>query len=105
MRLYKKLTYSLAFAIIVLAASMFFDFIPCQTAPVIPNPEFAWKLCSQNPDSAFLLGVVTKYWAYTSSLRESYTITLVVSFILAFAILTLLTKKHPSPQKQSKDKE
>jgi hypothetical protein len=93
MRFHQKLATALIFSIVILTLSMFASFIPCETAPVIPHPEYTWKFCSQNPDSANLLGIQKKYFGYTSSLTESYIITLILSFILALLLLTLLMPK------------
>lgn len=95
MKTYKKVAYSILFAFIVFFASLYLKFIPCQTAPVIPSPQYTWQLCSLNPDSNLLLGVSTKYLSYTSSIRTTYLIVMAISFILAFLVLSIATQhKH-----------
>jgi len=90
MRVTKRIFYSIVFAVIVLFVSMFAEIIPCQTAPVIPNPEYSWKFCNLNPDSNLIVGVKKMYFGYTESLAQSYLITIILSFILAMGVLHLL---------------
>lgn len=86
MRLYKRVAYSLSFAIIILFSSMILSIVPCKTAPVIPNPSFKWGFCSLNPDN-LLLGQARLYFGFASKITEAYIITLLVSFILSILFL------------------
>ena len=92
MRFYKKIVYSLVFALILFFSSMALDIIPCQTAPVIPNPDYTWTFCNLNPDSQMLLGVSKLYFGFTPSLSMAYLAVLVVSFMFALVILHFITR-------------
>jgi len=96
MRLHKRLTYAFVFALIVFFVSMFVNIIPCQTAPVIPNPHYTWNFCNLNPDSNKVIGISRLYLGSTSSLAQTYIMVLVISFILALTVLhfTAKTKKQ-----------
>jgi hypothetical protein len=91
MRPGSKLIFAVIAALAVLMVSLFVQIIPCQTAPQIPNPQYKWGMCTQNPDYSPVLDV--KYFAYTSSLSESYIITLVLSFVLVFLILSVFFRR------------
>lgn len=93
MRATKKLVLAVFLAFAVLALSLYFEFIPCQTAPMTVNPQYQWKFCSQNPD-VNQGNIERKYFGYTSSLTESYSITLILSFIAALLLISLITKSH-----------
>ena len=92
--MYKKVAYSVIFALIVFFIAMFANIIPCQTAPVIPNPQYSWALCNINPDSASVVGVSRLYLGYTSSLTQTYLMVLIISFVAALIVLTLTTKRR-----------
>jgi hypothetical protein len=88
----KKATYSLVFALAILFLAMFAKVIPCQTAPSVPNPDFSWDFCSLNPDTNNQQGVERLFFGSSDSMRQSYFITLVISFAIAFIALQFLTK-------------
>jgi len=92
MNIQKKVAYSLIATIFILVLSMFLNIIPCQKAPVIPNPVYTWDFCDLNPDSN-LLGIQKKYFGYTSSLRDSYIILSTTIFIISMLILYLITRR------------
>ncbi len=92
MRLQKRVIYSLVFALAIFFISMFAKFIPCQTAPVIPNPEYKWTVCNLNPDTP-TLGITRLYFGYTPNLTESYFLALLLSFLIAMIVLHFLRDK------------
>ena len=73
----KKISFSITIALAVFFLSMFFDVIPCQTAPNVPNPQYSWTTCNLNPDIS-KTGIQRKYFGYTTSIRESYILSLVI---------------------------
>lgn len=93
MRLHKKFSYSFTFALVVFFLSMIFTFIPCKTAPVVPNPQYVWKLCNLNPDSKTVLGITTRYFGFTDSITYSYIAIIVICFVLAFLVLHFVPYK------------
>ncbi len=92
MRLQKKVTYSIIFALVILFLSMFLKLIPCQTAPDIPGPQYNWKLCTLNPDSEIQIGIKKLYFGFSSSLTETYFITLFISFFIAVVFLHFIAR-------------
>lgn len=93
MNLTKRVVISLVVALIFFFLSMGLNLIPCQTAPVVPNPTYKWTFCSLNPDSACLLGATKLYFGYTQSLTEAYIISIVLVFLITFAVLYLTRKR------------
>ena len=91
MRFQKRVLCSVVFALVLLFASIFIKIIPCQTAPIVPNPTYQWTVCNLNPDSN-TAGIVRMYLGYTSSIRESYLIILVISFLLAMLVLHFIAR-------------
>tara|TARA_Y100000310_G_C20596674_1_gene770873 strand:+ start:234 stop:527 length:294 start_codon:yes stop_codon:yes gene_type:complete len=92
MKLVKRLTYSVVFAILIFFISMFIPFIPCQTAPLVPNPIYQWTTCALNPDSINLVGVLRLYFGYTTSITEAYFILIIISFVAAMLVLHFVAK-------------
>jgi hypothetical protein len=93
MKVQNKLIFSAAIAIILLLLSLFFSFIPCQTAPIVPNPQYTWKLCTLNPDSVNLPGIQKIYFGYATQLSTTYAIILISGFILGMLVLSLLPSR------------
>ncbi len=93
MRFHKKIEYSLIFAFIIFGLALFVKFIPCQTSPAVPNPQYTWTVCDLNPDSKLQLGITTKYLSYTQSLRQTYIILLLFAFTILYLILSLITRE------------
>ena len=91
MRFQKRVIYSVVFALIILFSSMFIKIIPCQTAPVVPNPIYQWTFCNLNPDSN-TEGITRLYLGYTPSIRGSYMTILIISFLLAMLILHFIVR-------------
>jgi hypothetical protein len=81
MQLKKRFIYSGIASAAVLIASIMIPIIPCKTSPNIPNSVYQWTLCSLNPDKVSSLGSITKYLGYTSSLQETYILTVIITFI------------------------
>lgn len=79
-----------------LITSIFIPIIPCRIAPNVPNPIYSWTLCSLNPDKIKLLGSITEYLGYTTSLKDTYILVVGISFLIAFifAHFFLRRKSH-----------
>jgi len=93
MRLNKRLIYSGIISTAMLIISIFVPIIPCQTAPGVPNPIYKWTACSLNPDKVSKLGSITKYFGYTTSLRDAYILTLIITFAVVIIFLYYTTKR------------
>ena len=93
MQLKNKFIYSGIFSGLVLMASIILPIIPCRTAPNIPNKIYKWSLCSLNPDKVSSLGSITEYLGYTSSLRDTYILTIIIAFIVAMIFFHYTTRK------------
>jgi hypothetical protein len=83
MQLKNRLIYSGIISASTLITSILIPIIPCKTAPNIPSSIYKWTLCSLNPDKKSSLGSITEYLGYTSSLQDTYILTLIISFIAA----------------------
>ena len=93
MQLKRRLIYSGIVAAVTLIVSIFIPIIPCRTAPGIPNPIYKWKLCSLNPDKFIGTTHITEYFGYTTSLRDTYLLTLLLTFAVVMIFLYYTTKK------------
>lgn len=89
----KKLMYSGIIAAATLITSIFIPIIPCRTAPGVPNPIYKWTLCSLNPDKFRITGSIREYFGYTTSLTDTYILTLLLTFIVVMAFLHFTTRK------------
>jgi hypothetical protein len=58
----------------------------------IPNATNKWTLCSLNPDRITSTNSITQYLGYTSSLRDTYLLIILITFVLAFVIIHYATK-------------
>ena len=87
MKIYKKLIYSIILAILILFSSMIFTFIPCQTSPNVPNPNYVWKTCNLSPDLNPSSNIQIQYLGYTESLTQTYLIVLIISILIFMSIL------------------
>lgn len=94
MELKKRFLYSGIVSAAVLITSIMIPIIPCQIAPNIPNPIYQWTLCSLNPDKVSSLGSITEYLGYTSSLQETYILTLIITFIAAMVFFHYTARKR-----------
>ena len=94
MQLKKKLMYSGIISAATLIASIFMPIIPCRTAPGVPNPIYKWTACSLNPDSVSSLNSIKEYFGYTTSLTDSYVLTLLISFIVVMTFFHFTTRKR-----------
>ena len=92
MKLQKKLIISFFFAFAVFSLSLFSNFIPCQTAPAVPNPDYSWNFCSLNPDSILDLTTERVYLGYTSSLTKTYVVMFLGSFLVSMLVLDFILK-------------
>jgi hypothetical protein len=92
MRLQRRVIYSFVFALFVFFASMFAQIVPCQTAPLIPNPTYSWSFCSLNPDAATTQGLSKMYLGYTESLSQGYFMVLLLAFLGAMIFLHFTAK-------------
>lgn len=94
MRLSKKVTYALIFTLVILFLSIFTDIVPCQTAPNIPNPNYAWTVCDLNPDSNTGFGIERVYYGATSSITGAYIITVILAFVAAMLMFHFTSRKN-----------
>jgi len=96
MKLQKRLAYSVVFGVILFFISMFAAFVPCRTAPMVPNPNYQWTTCILNPDPSNIVGVSRLFFGYTDSITEAYFILIILSFVLAMIVLHFVarTKKN-----------
>lgn len=92
MQLKVKVMYSLIASAAVLITSIFIPIIPCRISPNIPNPIYKWTLCSLNPDNVSTLGSITEYFGYTSSMKDTYILTVLVVFLIAIIFFHYTTK-------------
>lgn len=93
MQLKKRMLYSGVFSAAALITTIILPIIPCQIAPNIPNKIYKWTLCSLNPDKVSTLGSITKYLGYTSSLRDTYFLILIITFIAAMVFFHYAARK------------
>lgn len=91
MRLLKTVFGSLSIATIVFLIALFFAIIPCQKAPLVPNPEYTWSFCTLNPDTDFTK-TSTKFFGGTESLRQAYIFLYGLIFIISLVIFSLVKK-------------
>ena len=94
MQLKKRLIYSGIVSSITLITSIIIPIIPCRIAPNIPNPIYKWTLCSLNPDKISSLGSITEYLGYTTSLRDTYFLTIIIAFIAAMVFFHYTARKR-----------
>ena len=94
MQFKKKLIYSGIVSVGTLITSIFIPIIPCRIAPGIPNSIYKWTTCTLNPDSIRGLNSIKEYFGYTTSLTDSYILTLLISFIVVMAFLHFTTRRR-----------
>ena len=94
MQFKKKITYSIFVSAATLITSIILPIIPCRIAPNTPKPIYKWALCSLNPDKFASLNSLKEFFGYTTSLTESYFITLLIAFITTMIFFNLTTKKQ-----------
>ena len=93
MQFKKKLMYSGIVSAATLIVSIFIPIIPCQIAPNVPNPIYKWSLCSLNPDKFSTIRIITEYFGYTTSLTDSYILTLLLTFIVMMIFFHYTARK------------
>lgn len=94
MQFKKKITYSIFVSIATLITSIILPIIPCRIAPNVPKPTYKWTLCSLNPDKFTSLNSLKEFFGYTTSLTESYIITLLIAFVTTMVFFHLTAKKQ-----------
>ncbi len=94
MQLKERLTYSGLISSIALITSIILPIVPCRIAPNIPNPIYKWTLCSLNPDKVSALGSITEYLGYTSSLRDTFFLIIIIAFIAAMVFFHYTARKR-----------
>jgi len=92
MQFKKRLMVSGIVSAATLVVSIFLPIVPCRTAPSVPNPIYKWGLCSLNPDQISGIGHIIEYLGTTTSLRDAYVLTLLLTFLLAMVILHYTTR-------------
>lgn len=75
-----------------LITSIFVPIIPCRMGPNVPNPIYEWSLCSLNPDQVSGIGHIVEYFGYTTSLRDSYILTVLITFAVVMTFLHFTTR-------------
>ena len=93
MKFKRKIISSGIISAITLITSIFIPIIPCRTAPNVPSPIYVWKLCSLNPDKINAFGSITEYLGYTTSLSETYILTIMISFIISMTFFVFFVRK------------
>ena len=95
MQLKKRLLYSGIVSAAVLITSIFIPIIPCRIAPRVPPYFYKWTLCSLNPDKITGVGHIVELFGYTTSLKESYILTVLIAFAMAMVFFhyTMRRKK------------
>lgn len=88
-----KVTYSTLISTAALIASIILPIIPCRLAPSVPKPIYKWAFCSLNPDKITSINSLKEYFGYTTSLTESYFITLIIAFVASMIFFHFTTKK------------
>jgi hypothetical protein len=94
MQLKKRFIYSTITSAAVLITSIMIPIIPCKTSPNIPNSAYQWTLCSLNPDKVSSLGSITKYLGYTTSLQDTYILTVIITFIAVMGFFHFTARKR-----------
>jgi len=92
MRLKTKLIYSGIVSAAALITSIIIPIVPCRTAPSVPNPVYKWGLCNLNPDTQ-TIGHIREYFAYTSSITDSYFLVVLIAFAVSMIFFHYTTKK------------
>ncbi|MAG39898.1 hypothetical protein CMI41_02945 [Candidatus Pacearchaeota archaeon] len=89
----QKATYSWIISSAVLALSILFPIVPCQTGANVPNAIYSWKMCRLSPDLMCTTELKTFFFGYTTSMTESYLILLVLALLITFGAFSILTRK------------
>ena len=89
----KKVIYSALVSAAALIASIVMPLIPCRKSAALYPPIYKWTLCSLNPDKISSLNSVTEYFGYTTTLLDTYILTLIISFAVAMIFFHLTTRK------------
>ena len=93
MQFKNKLMTSGIIAATTLITSIFIPIVPCRIAPGVHPPIYKWRLCSLNPDKFNVTGSIREYFGYTTSLTETYVLTLLITFAVVMLFLHFTTKK------------
>ena len=94
MQFKKNLMYSGIISASTLIASIFIPIVPCRIAPNVPNKIYKWTTCSLNPDSVSGLSSIKEYFGYTSSITDTYILTLLISFIVVMTFFHFATRRR-----------
>jgi len=91
----KKMIYSALVSAATLMTSIILPIIPCRKSASLIPPIYKWTLCNLNPDKISSLNSITEYFGYTTTLLDTYILTLIISFVVAmmFFHFTTRTKK------------
>ncbi len=93
MQFKKKIIYSALISTITLITSIILPIIPCRLAPSVPKPIYKWAICSLNPDKVTNINSLREFFGYTTSLTESYFLTLIIAFTASMIFFHFATKK------------
>ena len=89
----KKVIYSALISAGALVASIIMPIVPCRKSAAVIPPLYKWSLCSLNPDQVSGLNSITEYFGYTTTLTDSYILTILISFVLAMAFFHFTTRR------------
>jgi hypothetical protein len=93
MDLKRKVIVSTVISMAVFITSFLTTLIPCQLSPSVPNPDFAWQLCTFNPDLKPSSQIIVHYFGLTNSLMDAYLILLIGLFCISFILFSLIDKR------------
>jgi len=79
----KKVLYSSIISGVVLITSMVVPIIPCNVSASVPNSIPQWSFCNTNPDAATSITYIKKYLGYVTSMRNTYFLILLITFLVA----------------------
>jgi len=89
----RKIIYSALVSAATLITSIIIPIIPCRKSASIIPPIYKWTLCSLNPDKISGLNSVTEYFGYTTTLLDTYILTIIISFVVAMAFFHFTTRR------------
>ncbi|MBU2576929.1 MAG: hypothetical protein KKF50_04370 [Nanoarchaeota archaeon] len=89
----RRLIYSALVSAAVLVASIIIPIVPCRKSAALYPPIYKWTLCSLNPDKVSSLNSVTEYFGYTTTLTDSFLLTIIISFVLAMVFFHFTARR------------
>lgn len=93
MRFEKKVISSSLIAGAALISSMILPIIPCKISSSVPNSASKWAMCNLNPDAVTSINYTNKFLGYTTSIRDTYFIILLITFAVAMIFFHYAARK------------